>query len=79
MLGIQFIPDELSINVVQASKLLKTNMYTAISAAFLWPSHDDEVDWAPANQISHNSIQMYGGQKVSYIFREIGLQLIYSA
>ena len=37
-------------------------MYTAISAAFLWAGHDDEVDWAAANQISHNSIQMYGGQ-----------------
>ena len=46
-------------------------MYIAISAAFLWPSRDDEVDWVAANQISHNSIQMYGGQLVSCIFREI--------
>ena len=41
---------------------LETNMYTAFLAAFLWPSHDHEVDWAAANQISHNSIQMYGGR-----------------
>ena len=27
----------------------------------------------------NNSIQMYGGQYVSSIFREMGLQLIYSA